>query len=191
MSRTSNNKICQLIIHCVFCNSGRMNLAYDDVRYMAYRWGIPCLDYCFDVLISWSHKLSLYDWFCCIHFHRVLLQIFGFVIIIIILYVFSCLTTGVLFLWSPVLIILYHACSLLDIIYHLSTCFCMHVLTVRFSIYVPWLRFIDTRVLIPARHFSFITPLVGEFLIPLDPHVQIPELGAFRFFQLLIRDEQL
>jgi len=37
MSQTSNNKICQLIIHCVFCNSGRMNLAYDNVRYMAYR----------------------------------------------------------------------------------------------------------------------------------------------------------
>ena len=27
---------------------------------------------------------------------------------------------------------------------------------------------IDTRVLIPARHLAFITPLVGEFLTPLD-----------------------
>ena len=36
--RTSNkNKRCQLTIHCMLCNSGRINLAYDDVRYMVYR----------------------------------------------------------------------------------------------------------------------------------------------------------
>jgi len=36
MSQTSNNKRCQLIIRYVFCNSGRMDLAYD-VRYTVYR----------------------------------------------------------------------------------------------------------------------------------------------------------
>jgi len=46
----------------------------------------------------------------------------------------------------------------------------------RFSIYAPWLRFIDTRVIIYARHLAFITPLVGEFLTPQDLHVQILEL---------------
>jgi len=42
-----------------------------------------------------------------------------------------------------------------------------------------WFRFIDTRVLVPARHLAFITPLIGEFLTTLDLHVQIPELGLW------------
>ena len=50
---------------------------------------------------------------------------------------------------------------------------------------------IDTRVLIPARHLAFTTPLFGGFLTLLDPHVQIPEFGACEFFQLLIKDAQL
>ena len=29
-----------------------------------YRWGFPCLDYSFDVLVSWSRDLNSYDWFC-------------------------------------------------------------------------------------------------------------------------------
>jgi len=33
-------------------------------------------------------------------------------------------------------------------------------------------------MLIPARHLAFTTPLVEEFLTPLNPHVQIPELEA-------------
>jgi len=53
-----------------------------------------------------------------------------------------------------------------------------------------WFRFIDTRVLVPACHLAFITPLVGEFLTPLDPHVQILKLGACRFFRWMIRDVQ-
>ena len=78
LSKTSdNNKRCQLIIHCMFCNSGRINLVYDDMRYMVYGWGFPCLNYSFDVLISWSHKLGLYRWCCRICFYRVLYQIFG------------------------------------------------------------------------------------------------------------------
>jgi len=39
-------------------------------------------------------------------------------------------------------------------------------------------RFIDTRVLDPARHLAFITPLVWEFLTFLNSHVQMSELGA-------------
>jgi len=35
-----------------------------------------------------------------------------------------------------------------------------------------WFGFIDTRVLIFARHLAFTLPLAGEFcLTPLDPHV--------------------
>jgi len=59
LSRTSkNNKRWKLIIHCVFCNSRRMDLVYDDVRYMVYRWGFPYLDYSFDVL---SHEAVNWD----------------------------------------------------------------------------------------------------------------------------------
>ena len=97
MSQTSNNKRCQLIIRCVFRNLGHMDLAYDDVGYTVYRLGFSCLDYSFDVLISWSRNLGLYRWFCRICFHRVLLQISSFIIIII-LYIFtSCLIICVLF----------------------------------------------------------------------------------------------
>jgi len=39
LSRTgnNNNKRCQLIIRCVFCNLGRMDLDYGNMRYMVYR----------------------------------------------------------------------------------------------------------------------------------------------------------
>jgi len=45
--------------------------------------------------------------------------------------------TCILFHQSLVRIILYHACSLLDIIYYLSTFFYMYVLMTRFSIHAP------------------------------------------------------
>ena len=52
----------------LFCyyegNSGYINSDYSDVRCMVYIWGFSCLDYFFDVLISWSRKFCLYDWFC-------------------------------------------------------------------------------------------------------------------------------
>ena len=51
-----------------------------------------------------------------------------------------------------------------------------------------WFEFIDTPVLVPARHLAFITSLVGEFLTPLDPHLQILKFGACGFSRLLIRD---
>ena len=55
-----------------------------------------------------------------------------------------------------------------------------------------WFGFIDTCVLIYARHLAFASPLAGEFcLTPLDPHVQVMELGACGFSQLLIRVAQL
>ena len=53
-----------------------------------------------------------------------------------------------------------------------------------------WFRFIDTRVLVPARHLAFITSLIGKFLTLLDLHIQILELEACEFSQLLIRDAQ-
>ena len=53
-------------------------------------------------------------------------------------YYFICIHPGLSLVyyshWSPVLIILYHACSLLDITYYLSACSYMPVLTIWFSI---------------------------------------------------------
>jgi len=70
-------------------------------------------------------------------FHRVLLHISGFMIIIIILYMFtSCFTTCVLFHQSPALIIVHHACSLLDITYYFFACSSMPVLMTQFSMHV-------------------------------------------------------
>jgi len=38
LGRTSNNnKRCQIIICCMFWNSGRIDLVYDDMRYMVHR----------------------------------------------------------------------------------------------------------------------------------------------------------
>ena len=70
---------------------------------------------------------------------------------------------SVLFHHSPALIILYHACSLLDITYYLSACSYMCVLMTRFLMHALGLGFIDTRVFILACHLAFATPLVGEF----------------------------
>jgi len=39
-----------------------------------------------------------------------------------------------------------------------------------------WFRFIDTCVLIPARHLVVITLLIGEFLTLLNLHVHILKL---------------
>ena len=47
-----------------FCNSDCIHLNYGNMGHKVYRWGFPCLDYSFDVLVSWSHKLSLYNCFC-------------------------------------------------------------------------------------------------------------------------------
>ena len=189
---SNNNKRCQLIVRCMFCNSSRIDLVYDEVRYMVYRWGFPFLDYFFDVLISWSCKLGLYRWFCRIRFHRVLLRIFGFMImiIIILLYMFiSCLITCVLFHQSPILIMLYHICSLLDIAYYLSACSCMPMLTTRFSIHalLIWIyRYTCAYPCTPLGIHHTTRREVSHFSGSSCPD---PEMCGFS--RLLIRDTQL
>jgi len=49
---------------------------------------------------------------------------------------------------------------------YLFTCSCMLMLMTRFSIHALWLGFINTRVIIYARHLVFTAPLVGEFWLP-------------------------
>ena len=67
---------------------------------------------------------------------------------------------------------------------------CVSVITTLFSIHAFLFEFIDTRVPDYARCLVFTTPLVGEFLTPLDLHVQILELEAYGFSWLLIRVAQ-
>ena len=106
------------------------------------------MDYSFEVLISWSRDLNLYNRIC---LYRILLRISGFMIII--LYSFmSCLSTS-----TSLLLLLYYTMCL--------------------SMLATW-------------HSYHLSP--GEFyLTPLDPHVQVMELGACGFSQLLIRVAQL
>ena len=72
---------------------------------------------------------------CHNYFHQALI---GFPILWLLLYylLISCFTTCILFHQSPALILSYHECSLLDIICCISTCSCMLVLTIRFSMHV-------------------------------------------------------
>ena len=65
--------------------------------------------------------------------------------------------------------------TLLDVSLHIYVL----VMTMRFSIHAFLFIFIKTRVLVPARHLTFITPLIEEFLTPLDLHIQILELGTW------------
>ena len=37
---------------------------FGDMRQKVYIWGFPCLDYSFDVLVSWERNLSVYNHFC-------------------------------------------------------------------------------------------------------------------------------
>jgi len=64
------------------------------------------------------------------------------------------------------------------------------VITTWFSIHALQLKFIDTHVLFYAHHLALILPLIGEFLSPLDLHVQLSVLGACGFSQLLIKAQR-
>jgi len=69
-----------------------------------------------------------------------------------------------------------HFCIFQHLMPH--SCSCMLVLTTRFLLHALWLMFVNTRVVIYARHLAFIKLLVREFLTPLDLYVQIPKLRS-------------
>jgi len=121
----------------MFCNLGRMDLVYDDVRYMIYRWGFPYLDYSFDVLISWNRKLGCTAGFILFAFIGFYFRFLSLLLLLLLYY--TCIHHGSPLVcyphWSPTLILLYHVCSLLDITYYLSAYSCMLVLTTQFSVY--------------------------------------------------------
>jgi len=72
----------------------------------------------------------------------------------------------------------------------LIACSSVPLHTTRFFNTCFWLEFIDTHMHVPARHLALALPLVGEFLTPLNLHVQILEFGACAFSRLLIWDAQ-
>ena len=60
-----------IIIVMYSCFDYRMNCNSDSIRLdirwhetKVYTWGFPCLDYSFDVLVSWDRDLSVYNHFC-------------------------------------------------------------------------------------------------------------------------------
>jgi len=112
------------------------------------------------------------------------------IIIIILLMFTSWLTTCVLFHQSPVLIILYHACScLISLTISLPTPVCMcsrHDFQCMFMIQIY--RYTCTY---PYTPLDIQHTTRWRVLTPLDLHVQILELGAFEFSRLLIKDAQL
>jgi len=128
----------------------------------------------------------------------------GFTVFAFVRFSFGFLILWLLLLYyislHPVLLLLFYSISLLLLSYYTMHVFCLISLTISlpapvclcsrhgFQYILFWFRFINTRVLILARHLAFTTPLVGEFLTLLDPHVQISELGAYGFSRLLIRD---
>ena len=57
----------------------------------------------------------------------------------------------------------------------------MHVLTNTIFYACLCLGLIDTHVLIFARHLAFASPPARGVLTPLDPHVQVLELGLGDF----------
>ena len=48
----------------MICNSDsiRLDIRWHEIK--VYRWGFPCLDYSFDVLVSWDRDLSVYNQSC-------------------------------------------------------------------------------------------------------------------------------
>ena len=66
---------CFFWIHVVLVMHSRFELSYDLQLWFytlgflwhetkVYIWGFPCLDYSFDVLVSWDRDLSIYNHFC-------------------------------------------------------------------------------------------------------------------------------
>ena len=100
------------------------------------------------------------------------------------------ITTCVLFHQSLALILSYHEYSPLDITYYMSTCFCMLVLTTRFSMHV-YDSDLSIHVCLSLQatwHYHHHSPGSSD-----SPGSSCPGHGAWSgwFFQLLIRVVQL
>ena len=157
---------CWYIIRCVILQFGLYALGLRLHGIKVYRLGFSCLDYFFDVLVSWSRDLNLYDWFC---LYSIL---FSF-------YQFYRFYVNLGDSW----------CCLICFTSRLLTCSCMHVLMIWFSIHSYDL---DLSIYIfLSLHTTWHLPhhSLGSFNSP-NLHVKIPKLEAWGFSRLLIRDAQ-
>ena len=122
--------------------------------------------------------------FACNRLYSVLFGFIGFMI--------SGVILSTLLLTSlPALIISYHEYFLPDITCYISTCLYILMLTTRFLMY-DYSSVLSIHMCL-SLHAIWLLPhhSPGEFhLTPLDPHVQVMELGACGFSQLLIRVAQ-
>jgi len=120
LSKTSdNNKRCQLIIRCMFCNSSRINLVYDDVRYMVYDegflvWIIPSTYLCYEVI----------NWVCTAGFpiFTVIGFYFRFLLLLLLLLHYICLHPG--------LPLVFYSTSLLLLSYYIMYVLCLISFTI-------------------------------------------------------------
>ena len=97
---------------------------------------------------------------------------------------FACIG---LYFGFPVLWLLYYTCSCPTFYLYSNppvSCSYDHAMS------LPYLISHAVYLLAPARHLAFVSPLAWGVLTPLDPHVQVLELGACGFSQLLIRVAQ-
>jgi len=164
-------------------------------------WDIWYIDQGFLIWIIPSMYLSheAVNWVCTADFavFTFIGFYFGFLVMIIII------SSIILYIFIYCLTLVFYSTCLLFLSYYTMHVLCLVSLTISLptpvclcsrhdSQYILfWFGFSDACVLIPARHLAFITPLVGEFLTPLNHHVQISKLGACEFSRLLIRDAQL
>ena len=133
-------------------------------------------------------QLWIRSMLCHVCLYQILLRISGFIIIILYL-LMSYFSTCILSHLPPALILSYHEYSLLDINCCISTCSCILVLTTRFTMHVYDSDLLIYVCLLSTPFGIRITTRRGV-LTPLDPHVQVLELGACGFSQLLIRVAQ-
>jgi len=158
------------------------------MRYNVYIWGFSYLDYSFDVLVSKSRKLSLYNLFCS---HSILLILccflslgdnsvcmnsgFGDMRYMIYIWDFFCLnySFNVLILWIHNLGLYNWFCHIY-FTWCLIACSCVSMLTTWFPIHTLRFRFIDTLVVAYARHLALILPLVGQLSVSPTPACPYP-----------------
>ena len=74
----------------MLCNSGCIYSYHDNMKYTIYRWGFRCLDYSFDVLISWSRNLSCTASFAVFSFIEFLFR-FSVLLLLLLYYIFLAL----------------------------------------------------------------------------------------------------
>ena len=138
-----------------------------------------CLDYFFNVLVSWSRRPSLYDLICLYSILSILPVLYCFLSLgdnsgymnsgysdiryRVYTWGFPCSDYSFNVLISRIDSLgLYNGFCHIYVTWCLIACSCASVLMSWFSIQALWLGFIDTCVLLSARYLALIWPLLGQ-----------------------------